>query len=119
MSTELICYRCGASLAELTPPISRHDECPECTVYLHVCRMCEFYDPNVPKKCTEDDAEEVIEKERLNFCDWFKPGVEVFDARQAAEASRAEGELASLFGEEEAQKPDSDALLDDAEDLFK
>ena len=119
MSTELICYRCGASLAELTPPISRHDECPECTVYLHVCRMCEFYNPNVPKQCAEDDAEEVFGKERLNFCEWFKPGTDVFDARQAAEASRAKSDLATLFGEEEAQKPDNDALLDDAEDLFK
>lgn len=119
MSTELICYRCGASLAELSLPISRHDECPECSVYLHVCRMCEFHDPGVPKKCTEDDAEEVIEKERLNFCEWYKPGTDVFDARQAAEASRAKSELASLFSEDEAQKPDENALLEDAEDLFK
>jgi hypothetical protein len=81
--------------------------------------MCEFFDPNVPKQCKEDDAEEVFEKERLNFCDWFKPGTGVFDAKRAAEESRARGELASIFGEEEAQKPDDDALLEDAEDLFK
>jgi hypothetical protein len=119
MAKELICYRCGASLAELTPPISRQDECPVCSVYLHVCRMCACYDPNVPKQCTEDDAEEVVEKERLNFCDWYKPGSDVFDPQKAAEESRAKGELASLFGEEEAQKPGDNALLKDAEDLFK
>ena len=118
MSEQLLCYRCGASLAKLTLPISRQDECPSCANYLHVCRMCEFYDPNVPTQCTEDDAEEVFEKEKLNFCDWFKPGTAVFDATRAAEESRARNELASLFGEEEAQKPD-DALLRDAEDLFK
>ena len=119
MSTELLCYRCGASLAELTPPLSRQDECPACSVYLHVCRMCEFYDPGVPKQCTEDDAEEVNEKERLNFCDWFKPGTSVFDPKLAAEETGARSELASLFGEEEAEKPDTDALLGEAEDLFK
>ena len=119
MSTELICYRCGASLAALSLPISRQDECPECTVYLHVCRMCDFYDPGVPKQCTEDDAEEVFEKERLNFCEWFKPGTDVFDPAQAAEESRAKSELAALFGDEEGQKPDDDALLRDAEDIFK
>jgi hypothetical protein len=81
--------------------------------------MCEFYDPGVPKQCTEDDAEEVLEKERLNFCEWYKPGTDVFDAQQAAEESRAKSELASMFGEEEAQKPDDDALREDAEDLFK
>jgi hypothetical protein len=74
MPKQLLCYRCGASLAKLTLPISRQDECPSCANYLHVCRMCEFFDPNVPKQCKEDDAEEVFEKERLNFCDWFKPG---------------------------------------------
>ncbi len=81
--------------------------------------MCEFHDPNVPKQCTEDDAEEVVEKERLNFCEWYKPGTELFDPQQAVEESRAKGELSSLFGEEEAQKPDDNALHEDAEDLFK
>ncbi len=119
MSNQLLCYRCGTSLAKLTLPISRQDECPSCAVYLHVCRMCDFFDPNVPKQCTEDDAEEVFEKERLNFCDWFQPGAAVFDAARAAEESRARNELASLFGEEEGQKPDDGALLKDAEDLFK
>ncbi len=119
MSTELICYRCGASLAELTPPISRQDECPECAAYLHVCSMCEFHDAGVPKQCTEDDAEEVFEKERPNFCDWYKPGSDVFDPKQAAEESRAKNELSSLFGEEEAQKPGDNAQQQDAEDLFK
>lgn len=119
MSADLQCYRCGASLAALSLPISRQDECPECSVYLHVCRMCEFYDPNVPRQCKEDDAEEVFEKERQNFCDWFKPATGVFDPASAAAESRAHSELASLFGDEEGQKPDDDALVSQAEDLFK
>ena len=81
--------------------------------------MCEFHDPGVPKQCTEDDAEEVLEKERLNFCEWYKPSTDVFDPQQAAHETRAKSELASLFGDEEAQQPDDNALLKDADDLFK
>ena len=53
MAEELICYRCGASLESLSLPLSRQDECPSCTVYVHVCRMCKYYDPQVPKQCRE------------------------------------------------------------------
>ncbi|MFQ5982948.1 MAG: hypothetical protein ACE5KS_06200 [Woeseiaceae bacterium] len=119
MADELKCYRCGASLAELSLPISRQDECPSCSVYLHVCRMCEFFDPDVPKQCREDDAEEVFEKEKLNFCEWFKPGYDVFDAARAAEEAEAKDELAALFGEGESEKPADDELPSEADKLFK
>ncbi len=119
MADDLKCYRCGASLAELSLPISRHDECPSCTVYLHVCKMCEFYDPTVPKQCREDDAEEVIEKEKLNFCEWFKPGDVVFDAARAKQESEAKDELGALFGDGEGDKRGQDARSSEADKLFK
>ncbi len=119
MSTELLCYRCGASLAELTLPIARQDECPACSVSLHVCRMCEYFDPVVPKQCTEDDAEEVFEKQRANFCEWYKPGIAVVNPKEAAAETRAHSELADLFGAEEFVTPADDELLEGAEDLFK
>ena len=119
MSVELSCYRCGASLAELTPPLSRQDECPSCSVYLHVCRMCDFFDAQVPKQCREDDAEEVTEKERPNFCDWFKPGVITVDAKRAGAAVKAEAGLAALFGDVDGPQPEKDQFQSDAEDLFK
>ena len=121
MSHSLQCYRCGASLAELSLPLARLDECPECSVYLHCCRMCEFYDPGVARQCREDDAEDVKEKERANFCDYFKPGTDVFDGQLAAAENEARGELAALFGddsvEDNGDNPDND--LSDAENLFK
>lgn len=119
MSDELSCYRCGASLAELTLPLSRQDECPSCSVYLHVCRMCAFFAVHVPKQCTEDDAEEVSEKERANFCDWFKPAKVVFDAKRANAANQAQAGLAALFGEGEGAAAEHDELQSDAEDLFR
>ncbi len=119
MDDDLKCYRCGASLAELSLPISRHDECPSCTVYLHVCKMCEFYDSTVPKQCREDDAEEVIEKEKLNFCEWFKPGDVVFDAARAKKESAAKDALGALFGDGESDKSGQDEQLNEADKLFK
>ena len=119
MSDSLICWKCGHALEDMPMPLRRRDECPACGTDLHVCRMCEFFDPDVPKQCCEDDAEEVFEKERLNFCEWFKPSSNAFDPQRAAEDSRARDELAALFGEEEAEKPDDDALRKEAEDLFK
>lgn len=119
MSVELSCYRCGASLAELTPPLSRQDECPSCSVYLHVCRMCDFFDAQVPKQCREGDAEEVTEKERPNFCEWFKPGVISVDAKRVGAAVKAEAGLAALFGDGDGPQPEKDQFQSDAEDLFK
>mgnify|MGYP001546244717 FL=1 len=119
MADELSCYRCGASLAKLTLPLSQRDECPDCSVHLHVCRMCVFFDAGVPKQCREDDAEEVPDKEKMNFCEWFKPTADAFDPKRAGEAARATSELAALFGEEPGQKADTDELTEAAEDLFK
>ena len=65
--------------------------------------MCENYDPDVPKKCLEDDAEEIIEKERVNFCEWFKPGSELFDGKAARASAVAEASLAALFGDSDGR----------------
>ena len=97
MSHNIACYRCGSSLAALSLPFSRQDECPECQNYLHVCKMCVYFDPRVPRQCREDGAEEVGEKSRLNFCDWFKPSDSAFDAEQKDEADDALSMAEDLF----------------------
>lgn len=120
MSEELRCFRCGESLAALTPPISRQDECPSCFIYLHVCRMCVNFDVDVPRQCREDDAEDVTDKEMLNVCDWYKPSATAFDSGRKREADHARSQLDSLFGDAEstAESSASDELSA-AEDLFK
>ena len=119
MDEKLRCFRCGAALDKLTLPLSRRDECPECSVHLHVCSMCSHFDRQVPKQCREDDAEEVLDKEKMNFCDWFEPSGNAFDPDRARQASRATSELAALFGEEQESRPEADDLARRAEDLFK
>jgi hypothetical protein len=117
----LRCYRCGASLDALSPPISRQDMCPQCANYLHVCRMCVYFDPAATKQCLEDDAEEVIDKDKLNFCDWFTASADAFDPHRNRADQRARVQLESLFGDgggTDDDKGDDDGLSA-AEDLFK
>ena len=98
MSETLVCWRCGASLAALSLPLRRAEECPACASQLHVCRMCVSWAPQRPRKCAEEDAEEVRDKERSNFCDYFRPRPGAFDGAVASAEQQARDQLAALFG---------------------
>ena len=99
MTVSLVCWKCGAGLADLLLPMARREECPACGADLHVCRMCEFYDTSVAKDCREPVADEVRDKERANFCGYFNPVPGAFRHGGSAEADAAKAKLAALFGE--------------------
>jgi hypothetical protein len=65
------CFRCrkGVDTPEGT---SRRDECPHCGADLHVCLNCEFYEEGRANACREPQVEPVKEKDRANFCDYFR-----------------------------------------------
>jgi hypothetical protein len=98
MAHDLVCWKCGTSLAALSLPLRRLDECPKCRAELHVCKMCVDYDTRYAKHCREPIAEEVRDKERANFCDFFKPRPSAYTAPNIAEVDRARSELEKLFG---------------------
>ncbi len=100
--SELICWKCGAALADYTLPLRRLEECRQCGAELHVCKLCEFYSITVAKHCREPIAEEVKDKERANFCDYFKPRSGAYSAAGVTEAAKARSELDSLFGSQPA-----------------
>ncbi len=116
MSDSLNCWKCGSALDDMPMPLRRRDECPACDTDLHVCRMCEFYDTSVAKSCREPVAEEVTDKERSNFCDYFRarPGVHAAGGVGEAEAARAQ--LESMFGVE--SKVTDRTSVGDAESLM-
>ena len=97
MTHNISCYRCGTSLAAFSLPLSRQDECPDCGNYVHVCKMCKYFDVSVPRQCREDGADDVIEKDRLNFCDWFVPSETAFDATRKDQEYKARSALDALF----------------------
>lgn len=104
MAHTLVCWKCGASLAELTLPLRRLEECLQCHAELHACRMCEWYSIAVAKHCREPVAEEVKDKERANFCDYFKPREKAFQP-VSNEAAKARNELEALFGKAQGTAP--------------
>lgn len=111
-ATGIRCYRCGADLARLTLPIARLDLCPDCGVELHVCRMCSHYLPSVPAACTEEDAEEIHEKTRANFCEFYAVSAQAFDGAERAADVRARDQLAALFGSGRDESRDGGSGVD-------
>jgi hypothetical protein len=126
MSKSLVCWKCGASLEAVLIPFSRREECPDCHTDLHVCRMCEFYDTSVSRSCREPIADEVRDKERANFCGYFKPIPGAHQSKDSAASDDAKSKLAALFGDtvnpqEDAEKngqTDADAARDRLNRLF-
>ena len=98
MSQGLVCWNCGASIADLSLPLSRFDECRGCRAPVHACRLCEFYQTTVAKQCREPIAEEVKDKERANFCDYFKPRLGAHTPRNQQELDDARAALDAFFG---------------------
>jgi hypothetical protein len=57
--------------------------------------MCQFYDPKAYNECRESSADRVVEKEKANFCDYFKIGSGGSDADKARQDALAKA--AALF----------------------
>ena len=68
---ELICFHCQKA-NPILGLIGRKDECFSCKSDLHCCKNCAFYDPKSYNECKEPTADVVKEKDRANFCDYFK-----------------------------------------------
>lgn len=93
------CYFCGGELEERKPV--RTDVCPSCGRDVKVCLNCIFYDEGAHNKCREPQAEWVKEKDRSNFCEYFRfsgrPG-----KRGVSRENSARKKLDNLFGKRES-----------------
>ena len=94
---DLSCWKCGASLDDIPLPIGRLSECLSCRAELHVCLLCEFYDPSVAESCREPMTEEVKDKTRSNFCEYFYPRPGAHSGSVGGPPAPA-AELEALFG---------------------
>ncbi len=63
-----------------------------------MCRLCEFYDTRVSGSCREPVAETVMEKERANFCGYFRAMPNVYRAGGDTASREAKVQLDTLFG---------------------
>jgi hypothetical protein len=103
------CFKCGTPLDD-KQEVFRATTCASCRADLRCCRNCEFYKPGAHWDCRESVDEQVIEKERANFCGWFRfrstpeagKGVPPGDAKaaspQAQRAQLAHDKFDKLFG---------------------
>ncbi len=65
------CYSCSSDLTALD--YGRQDSCGKCGRHTHVCLNCIFHDRTYNNECKEPQADRVVDKEKFNFCDYFKP----------------------------------------------
>ena len=119
MSHELICWKCGASLAHAILPLSRRETCKQCEAEQHVCRLCRFFKEHASDQCTEDRAEQVSNKELANFCDYFDPKPGAWQAGTDTAQQKAADDLAALFGGGAEATGSDDVIPDELKDLFK
>ena len=97
--TSIKCYHCQKSIPILGAfKVTRTEECPYCSWSLHCCKMCKFYDPQVYNECTEPNADRVVDKEKANFCDYFRPTPSAYRPEALSAADKAKAELEALFG---------------------
>lgn len=68
----MICHHCKNEIV-IKDRIARTDECPSCNGDIHCCLNCVNYDTSAHNRCREPQAEWVTDRERANFCDYFKP----------------------------------------------
>lgn len=65
-----ICQFCGKEIE--VKKVFRNDLCPSCERPLHCCVNCEFYSEYSHNKCLEPQSEWVSDREKANFCEFFK-----------------------------------------------
>jgi len=118
INMSLVCWKCGAAVADLPLPLSRLAECPKCRAYLHACRLCEFYDPHVTSQCHEERAEEVNDKEHANFCEWFKPRPDAYRPPAEGRTQDAKSKLDALFGGHTDDGGKTDSARDKLDEIF-
>jgi hypothetical protein len=100
------CFNCGHEL----PPrdkIFRATLCENCGADLRVCKNCTFYLPGTHWDCRETIPEAVREKDRANFCEYFRtesgPGTQDQSAAEGAmsvgKEETARDQFKNLFGD--------------------
>jgi hypothetical protein len=73
MNIEIVgnCWNCGKELK--ASDYGRETNCLGCGRPTKVCLNCRWYDTAKPNACAEPMAEEVMVKDRPNFCNFFEP----------------------------------------------
>ena len=91
----MLCHKCHKEIS-VTEKLGFRAECPLCSADLHVCVACQFYERGAYNDCRESQADRVVDKERANFCEYFRPSGGI-SGSGLSPAEAAKQKLAELF----------------------
>lgn len=103
MKQHIECWHCGTAVKSNQLPITRLEQCLHCHADLHVCRLCRSWNPRYTSKCSHDHAEPPLDRERANFCQYFRPAPGAFRSAGAPASETARTDLEALFGNSQEQ----------------
>ncbi len=98
MSDNLKCWHCDMAVTDQPLPLSTYAECRHCRAQLHCCWQCQHFNPRLRADCDEPRAESYSEREKANFCDWFKLRREFVEPGETTQPADHQTELDTLFG---------------------
>jgi hypothetical protein len=98
MNKRIECWRCGTAVKSSQLPLTRLEQCLHCHADLYVCRLCRSWNPRYTSKCSHDHAEPPLDRERANFCQYFRPAAGAFRNASAPPGETARAGLEALFG---------------------
>lgn len=93
-----MCWKCGKNI-ETSENIFRNSTCGYCGTDLHSCKNCKFYEPGRHYDCNETVEEIIVDKERSNFCDYFKAKNTFSKTNNSDSAAKAKDAFLKLFGD--------------------
>ena len=99
MDDRVHCWKCGAIL-DLDPeePVGRSTTCDLCGADVRACLGCAFHDVKRDNECREPIAERVLERDRANFCGFFRLDVDGRGGVIDPAVDEAKRRLEALFG---------------------
>ena len=92
------CPACNNKISFPENKIHFRDACASCLHDLHVCKYCQFYNEGVYNECSETAADRVVDKEKANYCEYFKfLANKTTDKSSLSPAEEAKKKLEELF----------------------
>lgn len=91
----MICWKCKKEIS--ISEVVRTTECPECHADLHCCKGCDFFAPGSHYDCKESVEDLVSDKEKANFCDFFRIAKKISGKANDDKAAAAKDAFNALF----------------------
>lgn len=91
-----LCHKCKREI-NVPKTVGRKDICPLCQADLRCCLNCRYYALDYYNQCHESQAERVLDKNRSNFCDYFKFKDSVFGETTGIDKDSIRKKLDDLF----------------------